>query len=807
MILYDNKPALYLILKSLDSRNVEELDAAIYAIKRFSMHCKTFSREIFDKVIEKMKCSNFLLENKVKLMPIFRYMYAGMETGQEIFEVKKNVLCCLNVIATKSPQFWSKADLDAFCDISLKLQSHDLLLDAAAIIDRLSHGQWVNIWEITIDSKLMILCTHLLNSNCTRLFLTVLKIYLNLIEYLDVFQEHRVRFQIFNDRFSWWISALLKISAAEHLLASRSNSLVAYYADVQKALALYRECTFELKAAVNPSVNRWFVVTFCKLRVEFLKSMTTFIDAISHVRMCPPPKASSVSSIMAIYANLLLENLNLIVIEMAKVPLFFPCFFFRKVQHTTVKLLISPAPSESERQITVCSNQKLIAKVEGIVTTREWLNSFPRRVSKVVVTIMPESDKADFMIRQTSNGITRGISKTVDVQNDYFVAEFALEFTKSGLMNVCIGFIDDLEHKAWKTETEETIRVKILKLLLLNGGDPFLTDNDGKTAYNYALTNDHRSCVRLIDWWTKPASAYDVAQSSPATLAKWNAGVYRELVSCQESPELRLRRLKISAGPNSFHSARKSLNFGNCETNSEIIDQHQPKFCSDGVTGASSKQASPKVASKEATSNQNQRISFAELEMTIVKKDKEDRRTIDPSILQKCEQLNDKQLGEKLREEGFNVGPISSTTRTLYQKTLASFWNCMVASEGKFTAELEALIFGKLDLTSIQSDLQLMTEAKHKKILELWRKDIGVIALDVFHNIIAVEAYTREAAMIDAIGLRNLENMIRGDYYGLPTTWSQARCRRLGAYLLKMASAVFLAEGEKIVKFKDVSWI
>jgi hypothetical protein len=41
---------------------------------------------------------------------------------------------------------------------------------------------------------------------------------------------------------------------------------------------------------------------------------------------------------------------------------------------------------------------------------------------------------------------------------------------------------------------------------------------------------------------------------------------------------------------------------------------------------------------------------------------------------------------------------------------------------------------------------------KIQKIIDIWNSGSGVVCLQIFQNSIAVEALTREAAMIDAIG-------------------------------------------------------
>lgn len=41
---------------------------------------------------------------------------------------------------------------------------------------------------------------------------------------------------------------------------------------------------------------------------------------------------------------------------------------------------------------------------------------------------------------------------------------------------------------------------------------------------------------------------------------------------------------------------------------------------------------------------------------------------------------------------------------------------------------------------------------KVTQILDIWRACLGVVSLHVFQNVMACEAYTREACMIDALG-------------------------------------------------------
>ena len=93
---------------------------------------------------------------------------------------------------------------------------------------------------------------------------------------------------------------------------------------------------------------------------------------------------------------------------------------------------------------------------------------------------------------------------------------------------------------------------------------------------------------------------------------------------------------------------------------------------------------------------------------------------------------------------------------------------------------------------------------KIKRIASIWNEDYGVVSLHCFQSVIPSEAYTREASMIDAIGLHNLTNMRKGNYYGEAKEWSAKHKRQLGTILLRRACAIFLAEGERQITPVDI---
>ncbi|XP_067001784.2 uncharacterized protein [Anabrus simplex] len=93
---------------------------------------------------------------------------------------------------------------------------------------------------------------------------------------------------------------------------------------------------------------------------------------------------------------------------------------------------------------------------------------------------------------------------------------------------------------------------------------------------------------------------------------------------------------------------------------------------------------------------------------------------------------------------------------------------------------------------------------KVRVIIDIWKAGLGVVCLHVFQNVIPAEAYTREAAMIEAIDLRNLCNIRRSEYYGKAATWNSRDKRLFGAYLLHRAMQIFLSEGERQLRPGDI---
>ncbi|KAL0609576.1 Ankyrin repeat and LEM domain-containing protein 1 [Plecturocebus cupreus] len=93
---------------------------------------------------------------------------------------------------------------------------------------------------------------------------------------------------------------------------------------------------------------------------------------------------------------------------------------------------------------------------------------------------------------------------------------------------------------------------------------------------------------------------------------------------------------------------------------------------------------------------------------------------------------------------------------------------------------------------------------KVRHILDIWASGCGVVSLHCFQHVVAVEAYTREACIVEALGIQKLTNQKQGHCYGVVAGWPPARRQRLGVHLLHRALLVFLAEGERQLRPQDI---
>lgn len=89
---------------------------------------------------------------------------------------------------------------------------------------------------------------------------------------------------------------------------------------------------------------------------------------------------------------------------------------------------------------------------------------------------------------------------------------------------------------------------------------------------------------------------------------------------------------------------------------------------------------------------------------------------------------------------------------------------------------------------------------KLSRIVEIWKENSGVVCLHIFHNIMPCEAFSREASIIETLGIHNLTNVKKGEFYGASTCFTMRQKRQMGIALLYRALNIYLAEGESQLK-------
>jgi len=128
-----------------------------------------------------------------------------------------------------------------------------------------------------------------------------------------------------------------------------------------------------------------------------------------------------------------------------------------------------------------------------------------------------------------------------------------------------------------------------------------------------------------------------------------------------------------------------------------------------------------------------------------------------------------------------------------------------------FTIFIESIFYiGKgqkkrdlMHLYDALADRGSITQKKIDKIRSIWADGFGVVSLHLFHNITSKEALTREALMIESIGLDNLTNLLKGTIQ-FKLGWNEHKRKLLGALLIHRAYSQLLNEGERQLKREDL---
>lgn len=161
-----------------------------------------------------------------------------------------------------------------------------------------------------------------------------------------------------------------------------------------------------------------------------------------------------------------------------------------------------------------------------------------------------------------------------------------------------------------------------------------------------------------------------------------------------------------------------------------------------------------------------------------------------------------------------------SPTNNNGQKTINNNNNnpkCVMAKVNRkfnhklFTTFIESIFYvGKgqkkrdlMHLYDALADRDSITHKKIDRIRSIWDDGYGVVSLHLFHNITSKEALTREALMIETIGLQNLTNILKGTIQ-FKLKWTEHKRKVLGALLLHRAYNQLLNEGERQLKRDDL---
>uniref|UniRef100_A0A8C0IMG4 Ankyrin repeat and LEM domain containing 1 n=1 Tax=Chelonoidis abingdonii TaxID=106734 RepID=A0A8C0IMG4_CHEAB len=341
---------------------------------------------------------------------------------------------------------------------------------------------------------------------------------------------------------------------------------------------------------------------------------------------------------------------------------------------------------------------------------------------------------------------------------------------------------------------------KCLKLLLRNGGDPNLEDQDGNRAIDLALEQGNKMCVQILQgfqhaWLPEKADGahkhtlYEPGNLQPKVLQSLDfccGGVSWEEVIAACS----LARAHYSTLPSHLWPTLP------CLIQLYVLSLSPPP----PFLGGGGKRA----ASCTGTGHSPELASV--LETFQIPDCKDDEMAL-------SRQFDQPDKNRKWRE-----GVLKSSFNYLLldpRVTQNLPFRCHRLSQADcFRTFISAVFYvGKGKRSRPYSHLyQALTHYKGGKkqacpkvqhILDIWAGGQGVISVHCFQNVIPVEAYTREACLVDAIGTM-LTNQKKGNYYGVVASWPMKRRRCLGIHMLHRAMQIFLAEGERQLRPADI---
>ena len=94
--------------------------------------------------------------------------------------------------------------------------------------------------------------------------------------------------------------------------------------------------------------------------------------------------------------------------------------------------------------------------------------------------------------------------------------------------------------------------------------------------------------------------------------------------------------------------------------------------------------------------------------------------------------------------------------------------------------------------------------AKFDRIKTSWEKGHGIAVVQLFSEFTSYEARAREFALIKALGLNNITNVINGTPYGIMRMWNPCEVVNFGRMLLFGAFSMCIMEPPRVIMQEDV---
>ncbi|XP_023226431.1 ankyrin repeat and LEM domain-containing protein 1-like isoform X1 [Centruroides sculpturatus] len=355
--------------------------------------------------------------------------------------------------------------------------------------------------------------------------------------------------------------------------------------------------------------------------------------------------------------------------------------------------------------------------------------------------------------------------------------------------------------------------------LLEHGGDPLVIDKNGFNSLQIAKERNSYKCIELIQNYLKEAKSskncnsshyekFSIKQECQDVNSDTLSKKFSEICITSTTLVKSNNGSDLNRSTNNFISEKDYLTMSNNEIRQQLLKfEDNPGPVVDSTRSLYIKRLLV-YKSRQA----NTKILDPITEISLILEDKLNllhyiclEREINSNFSEQNSKKKWRGGNQKLSFVYFLLDP--RNTKDLPSRSCElSFWetfqifllSIFYVGKGKQTRPFDHL----KEALNFQDKKNIKLTPKIKQILDIWDSGYGVISLHCFHNIIHVEAYTREACILDALGLDNITNQRRGEYYGIAESWSMTDKKKFGYYLLYRAASIFLHEGERPL-FKD----